>query len=72
MTDFYKPTAKDMVDYFSSLPPETPFRVRDPDTDWNIYDFMIEVEPDGVARLFAEYHKMGDEDEIVQSGKNAK
>lgn len=58
---FKRPTAKDIADYFASLPPETSFRISDPDTGWKISIFYIDVDSKGVAWLTASYGDMGAE-----------
>ena len=51
------PTAAEMIEFLKQVPPDTPVRIRDPDTGWKIS--KIHYVHDEVAVWFTgKYHEM--------------
>ena len=60
-TKLQKPTVKDIIDYLSQFPPETPFRIEDADTNWTISIIHAHQDQEGKVWFSGEYSEMGDD-----------
>lgn len=46
LKSFLNPTAKEIADYFASLPPDTRVVIKDADTDWYMRFFHVKCAKD--------------------------
>lgn len=52
-----KPTVADVIAFLSQFPPDTPFRIEDPDTSWTI-ELVHAYQDEEAVWLTGEYGEM--------------
>lgn len=65
------PTIAQVIEYLSQFPPDAPFRIEDPDTNWTI-NIIHARQCGGIVWFTGEYCEMnsGPEDQVTDKGKD--
>jgi hypothetical protein len=62
-TTLDRPTAAELIAVLQQLPPDTPVRIEDPDTQWTIHQVEVYTK-DGKFWLTGSYPEMNLEDQM--------